>query len=162
RITKKLKAAADHVIDTSNYKGNELRDRLMEIYNIDSENGFFEIKVVSFGFKHGIPSDADMVFDVRCFPNPFYVPELKKKTGNDKDVSDYVMSVPSAEKFYDKLADLVRYMIPLFIEEGRHSLIIAIGCTGGHHRSVTFANRLQKMLADEGHKANVIHRDIEI
>ena len=162
RLTKKLKAAADHVIDTSSYKGNELRDRLMEIYNIDSENAFFEIKIVSFGFKHGIPSDADMVFDVRCFPNPFYVPELKKKTGNDKEVSDYVMSFPSALKFYDKLADLVKYMIPLFVEEGRHSLIIAIGCTGGHHRSVTFANKLYDMLTDEGHRANVVHRDIEI
>ena len=161
-MTEKLRDAADYVIDTSAFKGNELRDRLMDIYNITSENGFFEIKVVSFGFKHGVPSDADMVFDVRCFPNPFYIPELKNKTGNDKEVSEYVMSFPSAVGFFEKLSDMVTYMIPLFVEEGRQSLIIAIGCTGGHHRSVTFANKLYDLLTEQGHKTELIHRDINI
>lgn len=162
QMTEKLREAADYVIDTSSFKGNELRDRLMDIYNITSENAFFEMKVVSFGFKHGIPADADMVFDVRCFPNPFYIPELKNKTGNDKEVSDYVMSFPSAVGFFEKLSDMVTYLIPMFVEEGRNSLIIAIGCTGGHHRSVTFANKLYQLLTEKGHKAEIIHRDINV
>ncbi|MBQ3427829.1 MAG: RNase adapter RapZ [Clostridia bacterium] len=162
QMTEKLRDAADYIVDTSAFKGNELRDRLMDIYNITSENAIFEIKVLSFGFKHGVPSDADMVFDVRCFPNPFYIPELKNKTGNDKEVSDYVMSFPSAVGFFEKLSDMVTYILPLFVEEGRNSLIIAIGCTGGHHRSVTFANKLYALLTEQGHKTEVIHRDINI
>lgn len=161
-MTEKLRAAADYVIDTSNFKGNQLRDRLMDIYNITSVNSVFEIKVVSFGFKHGIPADADMVFDVRCLPNPFYIPELKHKTGNDKEVRDYVMSFPSAVKYYEKLNDMIQFLIPMFLEEGRASLIIAVGCTGGHHRSVTFANMLYETLLNQGYKAEALHRDINI
>ena len=162
RMTEKLRAASDFVIDTSDFKGNELRDRLMDIYNISSQNSVFEVKVVSFGFKHGIPADADMVFDLRCFPNPFYVPELKHKTGNDKEVRDYVMSFPSAQKFYEMVKEMVLFLIPQFIEEARSSLIIAVGCTGGHHRSVTFANLITALLKENGYNAEAIHRDINI
>lgn len=162
KLTEKLRAASDFVIDTSDFKGNELRDRLMDIYNISSQNSIFEVKVVSFGFKHGIPADADMVFDLRCFPNPFYVPELKHKTGNDKEVRDYVMSFPSAQKFYEMVKEMILFLIPQFIEEARSSLIIAVGCTGGHHRSVTFANLITALLRDNGYNAEAIHRDINI
>lgn len=162
RMTEKLRAESDFVIDTSDFKGNELRDRLMDIYNISSQNSIFEVKVVSFGFKHGIPADADMVFDLRCFPNPFYVPELKHKTGNDKEVRDYVMSFPSAQKFYEMVKDMILFLIPQFIEEARSSLIIAVGCTGGHHRSVTFANLITALLKENDYSAEAIHRDINI
>ena len=122
----------------------------------------FEIKVMSFGFKHGIPMDADNVYDVRCFPNPFYIPELKNKTGNDRAVQEYVLKSPSATDFLVKLKDMMDFMIPMYIEEGRKSLIIAIGCTGGHHRSVTFANKLSEHLKENGYTINTIHRDINI
>jgi UPF0042 nucleotide-binding protein len=162
RMLSKLKDNADIVIDTTNFKNNMLREKFMEIYSLTSVNHMFEIKVESFGFKHGIPVDADLVYDVRCFPNPFYVPELKRKTGNDKEVRDYVMSSPEAVKFFEKLKDMVKFLVPLYIEEGRSSLIIAIGCTGGHHRSVTFANLLSDYLKEQGYNSNTIHRDLNI
>ncbi|MCH5211667.1 MAG: RNase adapter RapZ [Oscillospiraceae bacterium] len=162
RMLAKLKDEADDVIDTSSLKSNMLRDRLMEIYNMSEVNRIFDIKVESFGFKHGIPVDSDLVFDVRCFPNPFYIPELKRKTGNDKEVRDYVMSSAEAGSFFDRLKDMIEMLIPLYIEEGRGSLTIAIGCTGGHHRSVTFANMLAEYLTDKGYSASTVHRDIAI
>ena len=158
----KLRDAADYVIDTSHLTYAQLRDRFIDIYNITSVNSTFEVKVVSFGFKHGIPMDADLVYDVRCFPNPFYIPELKHKTGNDKEVRDYVMSFPSAVTFYEKLTDMIKFLIPMYLEEGRTSLIIAVGCTGGHHRSVTFANKLTEFLSELGYNASAVHRDIMI
>ncbi|MDD6762617.1 MAG: RNase adapter RapZ [Clostridiales bacterium] len=158
----KLRKAADYVIDTSNFSNNKLREKFMEIYNLTSVNSMFEIKIESFGYKHGIPVDADLVFDVRCFPNPFYIPELKRKTGNDPEVRDYVMSFPEAVSFFEKLRDMVKFLVPLYVEEGRSSLVIAIGCTGGHHRSVTFSNMLADYLKDLGYNARTVHRDISI
>lgn len=158
----KLKEEADFVIDTSSFKPSDLRDRIVEIYSGNGARENFEVKTVSFGFKHGIPVDADMVFDVRCFPNPFYVPELKDKTGNDKEVQDYVMNNTSAAEYLKKLEEMIEFLIPVFSGEGRKSLIVAIGCTGGHHRSVTFANRLTDFARSLGYKANAIHRDIRI
>lgn len=158
----KLRDEADYIIDTSHLNSAQLRDRFMDIYNLTAVNSMFEVKVVSFGFKHGIPMDADLVYDVRCFPNPFYIPELKNKTGNDKEVVDYVMSFPSAVTFYEKLTDMIKFLIPMYIEEGRTSLVIAVGCTGGHHRSVTFANKLAEFLSELGYNAGTIHRDIMI
>ena len=113
---------------------------------------------MSFGFKYGIPLDADLVFDVRCFANPFYVDALKDKTGNDEEVQNYVMSTRSAVDFMTKLNDMVSFLIPLYIEEGKSSITICIGCTGGKHRSVTMANKLGKAL--ESYRPNIIHRDI--
>ena len=158
----KLKEEADCIIDTTSLTLSQLRDRFNDIYNLTNVNAMFEIKVMSFGFKHGIPMDADNVYDVRCFPNPFYIPELKNKTGNDREVQDYVLKSPSATDFLVKLKEMMDFMIPMYIEEGRKSLIIAIGCTGGHHRSVTFANKLSEHLKENGYTINTIHRDINI
>lgn len=156
-----LKKNADFVIDTTNFKQNDLRERLMEICSDSCGKKIFDIKVVSFGFKNGLPLDADMVYDVRCFPNPFYVPELKNKTGNYKEVRDYVMDNDIAREFFGKLCDMIEFVVPVFEAEGRYSLIIAIGCTGGHHRSVTFANALAEHLSLKGYNAVPVHRDID-
>ena len=160
-MLKKLKDASDYVIDTSAFKPADLRDHLIDIYNGKGGRNF-EIKVISFGFKHGIPVDADMVFDVRCFPNPFYISELREKTGNDKEVQDYVMSNTSAVEYLKKIEAMIDFLIPVFSGEGRKTLIIAIGCTGGHHRSVTFANKLADYIKTTGLTSTAIHRDIEI
>ncbi len=162
KMLKKLKDNADYVIDTTEFTATHLRNRLMEIYNLKQEDSAFEVKVVSFGFKNGIPIDADMVYDVRCFPNPFYVPELKHKTGKDKEVQDYVMNYPAAVGYLDRIKDMTEYVIPVFRSEGRNSLIIAIGCTGGHHRSVTFAEQLTKHMNGLGYNTSAVHRDINI
>ena len=162
RMMQELKERSDYVIDTSYMTSAQLRERFMDIYNLTAVNSMFQIKVLSFGFKHGIPTDADLVFDVRCLPNPFYVPDLKHKTGNDKEVQDYVMKFPSSQTFYDKLKDMMEFLIPLYVEEGRRSLMIAIGCTGGHHRSVTMANKLAADLSEMGYTVDTVHRDIKI
>ena len=162
RMLFKLRESSDYVIDTSYMTDNQLRERFMDIYNLTAVNSMFEIKVLSFGFKHGIPTDADLVFDVRCFPNPFYEPELKHKTGNDREVQEYVMKFPTSQKFFEKLEDMMEFLVPLYVEEGRRSLVIAVGCTGGHHRSVTMANKLAEALGASGYTVDTIHRDIKI
>ena len=161
-MLKKLKDNADYVIDTSSTSISKLREKIIEINNGKDNSEKFEIKVVSFGFKHGIPIDADMVYDVRCFPNPFYVPELREKTGNDKAVQDYVLNNASAVEYLRKIEEMIDFLIPVFKGEGRNSLIVAIGCTGGHHRSVTFANKLADYINNIGYDAVTIHRDIKI
>lgn len=161
-MLEKLKSGADDVIDTTHMTPSQMRDKLVRMQGDGNERTVFEVKVVSFGFKHGIPIDADMVYDARCFPNPFYVPELKHKTGNDRDVREYVMSSENSREFLDKIFDMTKFVIPIFEKEGRYSLIVAVGCTGGHHRSVTFANKLGDLLAENGFKVNVNHRDINI
>ena len=119
------------------------------------------VTVLSFGFKYGIPADADLVFDVRFLPNPFYIEELKHKTGNEKEVQDYVMSFPEAHIFIEKLADMVRFLIPNYIKEGKYQLVIAIGCTGGKHRSVTLANKLYEEMKNKGgYGIKIAHRDV--
>lgn len=153
----KIYHEADAVVDTSDYTLGQLSKRLREIYT-DGKSDDFSINVMSFGFKYGIPLDADLVFDVRCFPNPFYVDELKDKTGNEKEVQDYVMSTSSARDFLTKLCDMIAFLIPLYIEEGKTSLTVSIGCTGGKHRSVTFANKLAESLTK--YAVNTIHRDV--
>jgi UPF0042 nucleotide-binding protein len=159
RMLEKLYAAADNVIDTSKYTNQTLLKKLKEIYAGDS-NTRFVVNVMAFGFKYGMPLDADLVFDVRCFPNPFYIEELKQKTGNDKEVQDYVMSFPTAVKFLEKLEDMMKFMIPLYMEEGKVSLTIAIGCTGGKHRSVTMTNKLAECLKNSEYEVNVTYRDM--
>lgn len=118
------------------------------------------IDVQSFGFKFGAMSEGDLVFDVRCLPNPFYVPELKNKTGLDKDVCDYVLSFDEAKVLLGKLTDLIDYLIPLYEKEGKSQLVIAFGCTGGKHRSVTFAEAVAEHLRKQGHRIRITHRDI--
>lgn len=158
-MLEKLYAAADNVIDTSYDTNQTLLKKLKEIYS-GGETQRLTITVMAFGFKYGIPLDADLVFDVRCFPNPFYIDELKHKTGNDKEVQDYVLSFPKARTFLDKLEDMMKFMIPLYIEEGKVSLTIAIGCTGGKHRSITMTNRLAECLKKEGYEVNTVYRDM--
>ena len=119
------------------------------------------VTILSFGFKHGIPADADLVFDVRFLPNPFYIEELKYKTGNDREVQDYVMGFPEAETFIEKLSDLLEFLIPNYVKEGKYQLVVGIGCTGGKHRSVTLANRLFERMKNRGNYGlKIAHRDV--
>ncbi|WP_039656549.1 RNase adapter RapZ [Clostridium tyrobutyricum] len=159
---RELKNKADNIIDTSKLATRELKEEITKIY---SEEGQIEtqlmITVLSFGFKYGIPVDSDLVFDVRFLPNPFYIPELKKYSGNDKLVSDYIMGFDQTGQFIDKLSDMLEFLIPYYIKEGKRQLIISIGCTGGRHRSVAIANTIYDKLNKIGHKVNIDHRDIE-
>ena len=155
-----LKQQADYILDTSQLLVRELKSQIDKIF---VENGSFRnfmITVLSFGFKYGIPSDADLVFDVRFLANPYYVPELKYKTGNEKEVQDYVMRTETAGHFLDKLEDMLKFLIPNYINEGKNQLVVAIGCTGGKHRSVTLANAITKRLGDLEYGIKVEHRDI--
>lgn len=160
-MLQRLYAEADYVIDTSDLSVGDLFKKLQKIFNNDTvtENNI-AINVMAFGFKYGVPLDADLMFDVRCFPNPFYIDELKEMTGNDKPVQDYVMSFSDATAFMDKLCDMMSFLIPLYAEEGKSSLTVAIGCTGGKHRSVTMANKLGEYLKKEGCDVTVNYRDI--
>ena len=161
-ILKNMKGQADYVIDTSRLLTRELKEELDRIFVKNEEYSSLMINILSFGFKHGIPADADLVFDVRFLPNPFYIDELKYLTGNDRGVQDYVMSFPEAGIFLDKLTDLLRFLIPNYIKEGKYQLVVAIGCTGGKHRSVTLANELYRKLRNREAKYGVSlsHRDI--
>ncbi len=156
-----IKRRADYVIDTSNLLTRELKEEIQRIFVDNEEYNSLMINVMSFGFKNGIPIDADLVFDVRFLPNPFYIDELKHKTGEDIEVQEYVMQFPEAGEFRDKLKDMIEFLIPNYVKEGKHSLVIAIGCTGGKHRSVTLANELYQALKDKGNYGiKVYHRDI--
>lgn len=158
-ILERLLNAADYVIDTSGMSNNKLIDEVKEIY-CRGKKLRIKINVMAFGFKYGIPMDADLVFDVRCFPNPFYIEELKHKTGNDHEVQEYVMNSPSAVEFLDKLKDMIKLLIPLYEEEGKISLTVAIGCTGGKHRSVTMANKLGEYLKELKYTVDITYRDL--
>lgn len=160
-ILKNIRAMATHVIDTSLLTPAQLKEHVNSIYGSGSEFEGMVINVVSFGFKYGIPVDSDLVFDVRFLPNPFYIPELKRCTGLQSNVSDYVMSFEQSREFLRKLIDMADYLIPHYIEEGKSQLVIAVGCTGGHHRSVTIAEKLYKHLRENKHHVVVTHRDIE-
>lgn len=154
-----LLGEADHVIDTTGCTLGELSYKVKQIFLSEKKSASdIKVNIMSFGFKYGNPIDADLVFDVRCFPNPFYVDELKGLTGNDKPVRDYILSFNNSVVFLQKLHDMLVFMLPLYAEEGKSSLTVAIGCTGGKHRSVTMANVLGEMLS--GYDTNVIHRDI--
>lgn len=156
-----LKKKADYLIDTSHMLTRELRKELGKIFVQNKEYKNLYISVLSFGFKYGIPNDADLVFDVRFLPNPYYIEELRPMSGNDKEVRDYVMANDKAGEFLEKLTDMVEFLIPNYILEGKTQLIIAIGCTGGKHRSVTLANRLYEELEkSENYGIRIEHRDI--
>lgn len=160
-ILENIKKNADYVIDTTKLLTRELKEEIDRIFVKNEEYNSLMVNVMSFGFKHGIPADADLVFDVRFLPNPFYIDELKNKTGNDKEVQDYVMSFQESEDFMEKLVDMVQFLIPNYIKEGKYSLVIAIGCTGGKHRSVTLANELYKRMKNQGNYGlKLYHRDV--
>lgn len=158
-----LKKQADYILNTSQLLTRELKIELEKIFVKDEDFRNLFITVLSFGFKYGIPQDADLVFDVRFLPNPYYVEELKYKTGNDREIQDYVMGFEPAHIFVDKLEDMLRFLIPNYILEGKNQLVIAIGCTGGKHRSVTLANEIYKRIQTEeaGYGVKIEHRDIE-
>lgn len=161
RALENIRRNADFVIDTSNLLTRELKEELERIFVENEEYNSLMVTVMSFGFKHGIPADADLVFDVRFLPNPFYIDGLKKKTGDDREVQDYVMSFPEAGDFMQKLMDMVQFLIPNYVKEGKYRLVIAIGCTGGKHRSVTLANELYKHMKDAGnYGVKLYHRDV--
>ena len=162
KVLESMKKKADYVIDTSNLLTRVLKEELDRIFVRNEEYNSLMVTVMSFGFKNGIPSDADLIFDVRFLPNPFYIEELKRLTGNDAPVQDYVMGFPEAEQFISKLTDMLLFLIPNYVKEGKYQLIIGIGCTGGKHRSVTFANELYRRLKNQGNYGLTIqHRDIK-
>ncbi|MBP3273440.1 MAG: RNase adapter RapZ, partial [Butyrivibrio sp.] len=162
-VLSEIKKKADYVIDTSSLLTRELKEELDRIFVKNEGYNSLMINVLSFGFKHGIPSDADLVFDVRFLPNPYYIDELKHKTGNDKPVQDYVKSFPACQEFVDKLTDMLEFLIPGYVKEGKYQLVVAIGCTGGQHRSVTIANELYERLKNLGGNfgLKLTHRDVK-
>ncbi|MCR1842565.1 RNase adapter RapZ [Murimonas intestini] len=156
-----LKKHADYIIDTSQLLTRELNVELDKIFVKNEEFKNLVITVLSFGFKYGIPSDSDLVFDVRFLPNPFYIDALRSKTGNDREVQDYVMGFDLTKTFLSKLTDMVEFLIPNYVLEGKNQLVISIGCTGGKHRSVTLANKLYECLnGQKEYGVKIEHRDI--
>ena len=157
-----LKKQADYIIDTSNLLTRELKQELDKIFVQNKNFKNLVITVLSFGFKYGIPTDSDLVFDVRFLPNPYYYEELRKLSGNDKPVQDFVMGFEVSHRFLDKLIDMIQFLIPNYVLEGKNQLVISIGCTGGKHRSVTLANKLYERLRNNADYAvRIEHRDIE-
>lgn len=156
-----LKEQADYLIDTTHMLTRELKAELNKIFVENKEYKNLYISVMSFGFKYGIPADADLVFDVRFLPNPYYIEDLRPKTGKDKEVRDYVMSSDAAVVFLEKLVDMVEFLIPNYVQEGKTQLVIAVGCTGGKHRSVTLASALYEALGkNDNYGIRIEHRDI--
>lgn len=158
-ILKKARNIADYVIDTSLMTNSLLKEMIAELF-LDNVANTLKINIVSFGFKYGIPKDSDLVFDVRCLPNPFYVPELKNHTGLEAPVRDYIMKFDQSRGLVPKLLDLINYLVPLYRSEGKSQLTISVGCTGGKHRSVVFAELVHKSIKEKGYNASVYHRDI--
>lgn len=154
-----LREIADFYIETSNLSASQLKEQVKELF-LDKSSDSLVIKVMSFGFKYGVSTESDLVFDVRCLPNPYYITELRSHTGCESCVRDYVMSFEQSRTLFEKLKDLIDYLIPLYVREGKSQLVIAFGCTGGKHRSITFAELMSKHLTENGYKVQKYHRDI--
>ncbi|MDE6723964.1 MAG: RNase adapter RapZ [Eubacterium sp.] len=154
-----VRSMSDYVVDTSDISVNQLRDRLTQIL-LGSDREVMNIHVMSFGFKHGIPAEADFVIDVRCLPNPYWVENLKVKTGLDQEVKDYVFSFKESKELLAKLIDMLDFLNPLYIKEGKSQIVVAIGCTGGNHRSVAIAESLKEHFCSRWDNVSVNHRDI--
>lgn len=162
RILKPLQERADYQIDTSLLSTAQHKERICNLFLQGSgAKGAMVLTVMSFGFKFGLPKEADIVLDVRCLPNPFYVPELKAKTGLDQEVVDYVMSFAEAQQLLQRIEELLECSLPLYVKEGKSSLTIAVGCTGGKHRSITFARKIGEFCAQLGYTPSVQHRDAQ-
>ena len=155
-----VRERADFIIDTSRTSTAQLRGELLRLFDKSGEQGGMSVSVTSFGFKYGIPIEADLVFDVRMLPNPFYIDELRHQTGLDEGVRDYVFGFPQTEKLLEHLRELLKFSLPLYAEEGKTGLVIAIGCTGGHHRSVAVTHALTEYIKTLGYKVSENHRDI--
>ena len=156
-----IRKRADFVIDTSNMKTAQFKEELLELLEDEYREETFVISVMSFGFKHGIPVNADMVFDMRFIPNPFYVASLKKLSGNNQKIREYVTKWPQTQRFIKQLDAMVNNMIPCYMREGKWNLTIAFGCTGGHHRSVAMANEFYDRFKKQGRQVTLEHRDIK-
>lgn len=154
-----LREIADYYIETSYYSASELKAQVKQLF-LENNSDSIAIKVMSFGFKYGLSTESDLVFDVRCLPNPFYIEELRNHTGLDKCVQDYVMTSENSQELFGRLAELIDFLIPLYIREGKSQLVIAFGCTGGKHRSITFAENMATYLSESGYKVQKFHRDI--
>jgi len=161
RILQAVKDKAHFIIDTSNLTPRQLKQEILNLFVEGKPFSGLIISVISFGFKYGVPIDCDLVFDVRFIPNPYYIDSLKNLTGNDKEVSDYVMSFHESTVFLSKLVDMLDFLIPNYVKEGKNQLVIGIGCTGGKHRSVTIANRLFDILKAKNSSIVLEHRDID-
>ncbi|MCL4319457.1 MAG: RNase adapter RapZ [Firmicutes bacterium] len=161
-VLRELRGKADVIIDTSGLSALQLRQRISDVFRLDGTASLFQVRFVSFGYKHGLPKDADLVFDVRYLPNPYYVDELRGKTGNDPEVRQYVMRFPQSNETLKRLNNLLEFLIPQFKQEGKPQVTIGIGCTGGQHRSVVFANLLKELLTASGHQALAEHRDLDL
>ena len=157
-----LRETANHLFDTSNLRPRALQKLLSEIVLHADDEPPLRVEILSFGFKRGIPREGDLVFDVRFLPNPFYIPELGHHTGLDQDVKDFVLNHPVTQEFLKKCLDMLEFLLPHYITEGKHRLVIAIGCTGGAHRSVAIAEYICDELTRLGHRASVNHRDIAL
>ncbi|GAB4336860.1 MAG: RNase adapter RapZ [Candidatus Abyssubacteria bacterium] len=155
----RLRRTADYIIDTSSTNIHELKERLETIFSAGSERPLI-VNIVSFGYRYGVPAEADMLFDVRFLPNPNYVPALKASTGNQKKIRDYVLGSPVSREFVEKIEDLLEFLLPQFEKEGKSYLTVAFGCTGGRHRSVVLANLVGALLKRKGFEASTLHRDI--
>lgn len=155
-----VREKAGYVIDTSDLTANQLRERLAQIL-LGDDKEVMNLHVMSFGFKHGIPTDADFVLDVRCLPNPYWIESMRNKTGLDQEVKDYVFSFEEAHEIFERLKNLLDYLNPLYIREGKSQIVIAIGCTGGNHRSVVFAEALKDYFSRKWDNVTVNHRDID-
>ncbi len=155
-----IRAVADHIINTSKFNVHELREVIDDKFHGNREEAKIRIDITSFGYRHGVPPDSDLVFDVRFLPNPNYIPEFKHLTGRHPSVARYIRSFPQSLEFMDRISELLIYLIPHYIREGKSYLTIAFGCTGGHHRSVMIASEIRKRLAHAGFKVKETHRDV--
>lgn len=155
-----IRERADYFVDSSFTTTAKFKETMIKMF-LENVSDSMMISCLSFGFKYGVPDEADLVFDVRFLPNPFYVPELKTKTGEDKEVRDYVMDSEISEEFRNKLFDMIGFLVPQYIAEGKSQLVIAFGCTGGRHRSVTFAELTNEYLKEKGYNVRVMHRDAQ-
>ena len=155
-----VRERADYIIDTSRTSTAQLRGELLRLFGDPEEKGGMTVSVTSFGFKYGLPLDADLVFDVRFMPNPFYIEELRPRTGLDQAVNDYVFSFQQTQDYLKRLKDLLAFSLPLYAEEGKTSLVIAVGCTGGHHRSVAVTHTLAEFIGSQGYQVSENHRDM--
>ena len=155
-----IRKMADFIVDTSNMKTAQLNETIKKLLGTEEAGSGFTISVQSFGYKHGIPLDADIVFDMRFIPNPYYLKSMRKLTGNSEKVSNYVLKFPESQEFLQTVHDLINRLIPFYSREGKSHLVVAFGCTGGQHRSVAIANAFSKRLLDEGKRVITVHRDL--
>ena len=158
-LLKEIRERADYIIDTSLLSTSQLKEHLVSIFS-DNPTDTINSICMSFGFKYGPATEADLMFDVRCLPNPYYIDELRYKTGLDSEIKEFVLKTDTAKTLLNKIIDLIDYLVPLYLKEGKSSIVIAIGCTGGKHRSVTFSEEIHKHLINKGYISSINHRDI--